>query len=146
MDFQLDAIDTVTLAEDGVYIPLKRLDGEPLLNAKGEPVQLRLHGSDSEAYRKASRALARKRMERAQARKKLETVTDADLEAAAAEDLDMIVACTSGWKGILDSNQKPIPFSPEGARELYTRFPVAREQADTAIMDRARFTKGSSDA
>jgi hypothetical protein len=145
MDFQLDALDTVTLAEEGVKVPLKTLGGEPLLNGLKEPCGLILYGSDSEVYRKAARASARNRIERT-TKNTGDSVTDEQLDAAEADGLNLIVACTKGWFGILNSKGEAIKFSPDGARELYRRYPPAKEQADAAIVNRALFTKASSGA
>lgn len=142
MDFKLDAIDT-SAAIEGVDIPLKRVDGEPLLNALGKPVTLRLIGSDSPEYRRLTRKHARARIERSKKTKGDAVLDDAILDAMEGEDLELIIACTKGWDGVLDSKDKPVPFSPEAAGELYRRFPLAREQADRAIVDRAHFIKAS---
>lgn len=142
MDFALGAIDTREKAEQGVEVPLVRLDGEPLLNNLKQPVSLTVLGSDSRAYRTANRHLQRQRLERAQkARGKL--ATDEQLDEAEKEDIELLVAITTGWSGVLDSKDKPVPFSKEAVRELYTRYPVAREQADNAALDRTRFTQPS---
>lgn len=146
MDFGFDnELDTVTRANTGVAVPLLNLDGSPLLNVKKEPVSLTLNGSDGEAYRKASRDLARKRVERSQ---KLQgaTVPDDQLDAAQDDQLDLLVACTVGWSGVVDSKGEPVKATPAAVKEFYTRYPVVREQADRAIMDRALFIKASSGA
>jgi hypothetical protein len=143
MDIALPAVDTRTLAEQGVKVPVLDLTGNPLLNAKGEPVSLFLLGSDSKQYRSASRALARNRLKRAQTNKSKGAVSDDQLDAADADEVELIVQCTVGWEGIIDSKAKPVDYTPEGARWLYTTYPVIREQADKAIVDRARFTTPS---
>lgn len=145
-DFQLDDLDTVTVADTGVTVALTKVDGiTPLLNAEGQPVELVLHGSDSKIYRDASRAMARSRMERAQANK-VQLGSDASLDMLEADQIEMLARCTSGWNGVLDSKGKAIPFSKQGVIDLYGRYPPAREQAEKAIMNRALFTKGSSGA
>jgi hypothetical protein len=142
MDFALSALDTVTKAEEGINVPLLNLDGTPLPNANKDPQGLTLLGGDSKQYRAASRNLQRSRLERMQkSRGKLST--DEELDAATAEDIELLVAVTTGWFGILDSKGKEIPFSKEGVRELYTRYPVVREQAENAVLDRTRFTQPS---
>lgn len=143
MDFNLPGIDTTELAAKGVPVALKRVDGSPLLNALGEPVKLVLLGMDSPAYTKASRELARKRVERAQQGGK--SINDDALDAAEQDAVDLLVACTTGWEGVLDSKDKPVPFTTEAVRTFYQRFRPAREQADGAIVDRTRFIKPSSE-
>ncbi len=143
-DFCIPELDTTTLAEEGVAVALKTLAGAPLLNAKKDAVGLILYGADSSQYRKAARKQARSAMARAKARKDEAEVTDEALDQAEADSLAVIVACTKGWFGVLDSKGKAIPFTPEGCAEFYRRFPPAKEQADAAIVDRARFMKASS--
>jgi hypothetical protein len=142
MDFKLDAIDTSSSSE-GADIALKRLDGEPLLNAKGDAVSLRLIGADSPEYRRIARKHARARIDRSKKMKGQVTLSDDLLEELEGEDLELVVACTKGWSGIIDSKDKPVPFSPEAAREFYKMFPIAFEQANAAIVDRANFIRAS---
>jgi hypothetical protein len=143
MDFKLDAIDT-SAATEGVDIPLKRLDGTPLLNAVGDPVSLRLIGADSPEYRRLSRKFARNRIERSKKAKGDAVFSDPVLDEIEKEDFELVVACTKGWTGVIDSKDKPVPFSEEAALAFYRMFPVAFEQANTAIVDRANFIKASS--
>ena len=144
MDFRLDGIDT-SAAQEGVDIPLKRIDGTPLLNAKGKPVTLRLIGADSPEYRRIARRHARSRIDRSKKAKggNIE-ITDELLDALENEDLELVVACTKGWDGVLDSKDKPVPFTAEAATAFYRMFPIAFEQANAAIVDRANFIKASS--
>lgn len=144
MDFCLPELDTTERSEAGVDVPLLTLDNEPLNNFKGAPVILTLLGADSAAYRRAARNQARSVMKRNQANAKANReVSDADLDAADADALAIIVACTTGWRGVIDSKGKPVPFNEQAATAFYRQFPPAREQADRAIVDRARFTKPS---
>lgn len=143
MDFNLPEIDT-SAAETGVEVALKRIDGEPLLNAKKEPVTLTLIGADSKLYRKIVRKHARARVERTKKLKGEPQEDDTLIEEIEAEDLELIVACTLGWSGILDSKNAPVKFSKKAAEAFYTQMPIAKEQADRAIVDRAHFIKASS--
>lgn len=145
-DFQLDDLDTTTVADKGIAVPLTKVDGvTPLLNANKEPVELILHGQDSKTYRDASRAGARARLERSQSNK-VQPGSDASLDLLDEDLVTLLASCTSGWNGVLDSKGKPVPFNREACAEFYRRFPSAREQADRAIMTRALFTKASSGA
>jgi hypothetical protein len=144
-DTALDTLDTTTLADEGAAVPLRLLNGQPALNVKKEPVELILYGADGENYRKASRVMARKRVERTQANNG-GAIPDEQLDAANDDALDLIVACTKGWRGVLDAKGDQLKFTTDLAKEFYRRFPYAREQADAAIVDRTRFTKASSGA
>jgi hypothetical protein len=144
MDFALSEIDTKTGAEAGVEVAFKNLKGEPLLNAKKEPVGVTVLGSDSKAYRAGARDLTRRRIDRAQ-KSKGKPLSDDMLDAAEKDDIELLVGVTTGWFGVLDTKDKPIEFSKEGVRELYAKYPVAAEQANEAVLDRTRFIKPSSE-
>jgi len=146
-DFNLPDIDTRPLAETGIDLPLKRLDGTPLLNALKKPVTVHIFGSDSVTYRKASRALSRSRIDRAQKMQGAQ-VQDPDSIADAndAEAIEMLVKCTTGWSGVLDSKDKEVPFSAAAAKVFYEQFPAGRDQVDMAIVDRTLFITASSEA
>lgn len=59
-----------------------------------------------------------------------------------AEALDIIVACTKGWRGV-GVGEPVTEFSAQKARELYTKVKAVREQVEDAINDRSLFTKTS---
>jgi hypothetical protein len=143
MNFALDVIDTREKAEAGVAMTLKKADDRtPILNARKEPVQLILMGSDSAAYRREQRILTKERLRISEAKMSEEDT----FQAREAAEIAMLAKLTIGWPGMLDKNDKSMPFSYEGAVELYTTYPIAREQADTFIATRAHFTKVSSGA
>jgi hypothetical protein len=136
MDFHLPQLDTRTQAESGVKVTLKGLDGTDL------PCGLVLLGGDSKAYRAAQRKLTRARLERTQQlRGKL--ADDKTLDQADAEEIEALADVTIGWWGMVDSKQKEVQFSREGVIALYTQFPIIREQADNAVVDRTRFIQPS---
>jgi hypothetical protein len=145
MDFALDDIDTREKANSGVVVPLKKLDGTPLLNKLKQPISLTLLGADSDQWRRLNRELGRVRVERLQKRRG-EGMSDEMLDLSNREDIEIIAKATTGWSGMLDSKDKPIEFSLENVIDLFTKYPVAREQAEQAIGDRTRFTKASSEA
>lgn len=142
MDFALSDIDTKTGADAGTEVAFTRLDGSPLLNAKKGPVGVTVLGADSATYRRLNRETGRKRLERMQ-KQRSRSLSDEQLDAIEAEDIKLLANVTTGWFGVLDSKEKELPFSLEGVVELYTKFPVAREQAEQAINDRTRFIKAS---
>jgi len=43
------------------------------------------------------------------------------------EALDVLIACTKGWRGI-DWDGQPLPCTPENVRMLYTRLPWLRRE------------------
>jgi hypothetical protein len=142
MDFALSEIDTKAGADAGAELQLLRLDASPLLNKKKEPITLTLLGSDSSLYRRLNRELGRARLARMQ-KSRTTATTDEELDRIEKEDIDLLARITTGWSGILDTKDKPIPFSLENAVDLYTKFPVAREQAERFVVDRGRFIQPS---
>lgn len=139
MDFNLPGMDTRTLSEAGVDMQVKSLQGDILKDKDGKPVTLKLLGPDSDKYRALTRAQVRKRFQRASS-------PDATKDTFAedeADALEIMVACTVGWSGILTTKGEPIPCTPETVRALYTNFPAIRDQADVFMASRANFTKAS---
>ena len=71
-------------------------------------------------------------------------ITTETLDKGEERALDLLVAATVGWKGVVDGNGEPVPLTPESARAFYKAFPIARDQADLFIGNRANFTLESS--
>lgn len=137
--FDLDVIDTKTRSETGAAMTIKALDGNPLRNSAGEPVQIVVKGPDSEAYTRLLRAQIKKRMARSGIPTEEQSLEDdADL-------VQLLVACTLGWSGVLEkSSGEAVIFSAEACRKLYESFPVIRDQVDAFIANRANFTMAPS--
>ncbi len=130
----LDALDMQQGADAGARMDL-------LHPATGEPTGawLTLLGTDSDIYRRAQRALQRKRMARAVKSRRM-AIPPEELEA---EALDLLVAVTTGWGG-LNAKGQPLAFSADAARAFYTRHRWAREQAEEFIGERANFLPKSA--
>lgn len=137
--FDLDVIDTKSRSEEGVYMRVKTLDGSPLVNSKGDPVEIKVKGPDSADYTRLVRAQIKKRMARSGIPTEEQSVEDeADL-------IELLAACTVGWRGVLEkAKTEPVPFTAEACRQLYQSFPVIRDQVDGFIASRANFIPASS--
>lgn len=137
--FDLDVIDTKTISEAGAKLAVKKLDGSPLLNSQGAPVEIIVKGPDSADYTRLLRTQIKKRMARSGIPTEEQSVEDEiDL-------VELLVSCTLTWNGILDKETKlPVAFSPDACRRLYRDFPVIRDQVDSFIANRANFTPASS--
>ena len=59
-----------------------------------------------------------------------------DPEKFEAEGIEVLAACTLGWKGVVVDGA-PLPCSRDNAIMLYTRFPWLREQVDQFVSDRS---------
>lgn len=144
MQFDLAQIDTKTLAEAGVDMPVRSLDGKPLLARNGQQVAICLLGADSTKYRALTRAQVRKRMDQLAGGK--QALTEADMDETDRDVTDILVACTVGWTNVLDTEGAAIFFSEENVRKLYAAYPVVREQVEAFISNRANFIPASSPA
>ncbi|MBF0394893.1 MAG: hypothetical protein HQL38_19630 [Alphaproteobacteria bacterium] len=128
----LASLDTAAVANSGAVMTLLHpATRQPLAGDDGNPITITLAGQDSEAWRKAQRAVSNRRLA-ARGKSKL---TAEDLEA---ESLAMLAQCTLGWTGVaLDG--KPLDCTQANARQLYERLPWVREQADDFVADRANY-------
>jgi hypothetical protein len=143
MKFDLAAIDTKSLSDAGVDMIVQRFDtAMPLLARNGQPVAITLLGPDSDVYRSFTRKQVQKRFSRTNDSTKFAEVNFDEIES---DTLDMLAACTIGWKNVLDTDGNEIAFSAENARALYAGYPVVREQADAFVVSRVRFLKASSE-
>jgi hypothetical protein len=138
--FNLPAIDTIPAATSGVKMPIILPNGSTYMQSDGKtPRSLTLLGADAPAWRAASMEVTRKRVDRGANNDGFEQrMADAEEDA-----LSVLVAATVGWDGIVDSKDKPVPFTPENVRQLYTQYPAIRDQAEAFIGKRANFTPRS---
>lgn len=139
LDFFAPGMDTVTLSEQGVPMPVKKPDGSPLLRKDGKPVEVVLYGPDSAMYRISMAALTKARTERAS----LGERTPEQLAKDAADDAAQFVAdMTKSWNVTL-MDDSAAPTDGETKLRFYKAFPDAAEQGDRFIARRARFMKAS---
>lgn len=127
--FDFASRDVAAKAEEGAEL-------EVLDPANGEPVGafIILAGADSSAHRKATAAIAKRRMNGVKGFR----AKSFDPEKFEAESIEVLAACTLGWKGVfLDGS--PLACSRDNAIMMYTRFPWLREQVDQFISDRAAY-------
>lgn len=133
-DFDIDAIEDLESAE----IQLKDDGGKPL------PIHVTLLGP--EHPKRKNFALDRqRRMRRAMQRTgRMEFADPAD---EAVEDLDNLVACVAGWRGITRGG-KPVACDPAAVRELLTDVKRAwfRRAVERAFGDIENFTRRSGGA
>ena len=133
--FDLPSLDTRTLASKGVRLDLVRPDGLPVLNRAGEQVWLLLLGTDSDEFRRAQRATLVETVTDTSNQK----LTDESLDKADERALDVLIAATVAWGGVVDTGGKPVPRTTENVRAFFKAFPSAKEQADRFVGNRANF-------
>lgn len=137
----LDELDTVTIAEQGVKMELRHpATDEVLTQADGSPVTITLLGQDSKAYKMAERKASDRRMARQAERGGRVPLTTAGLEE---DRLNRLVATTTGWSGIRWGGAEQ-PFNADNVRTMYKNWPWALEQADSFQEKRANFLKTPS--
>lgn len=105
-----------------------------------EPIGLviTVYGYDSEHYQKLQRAKINKRL----AAKNRKPLTSEQMERESIELLAKSTKCWAqgGQETVLVAGEC-LPYTPDNAITLYTRFPFIKEQVDEAIGDRTLFIK-----
>lgn len=131
----LPVLDTITRAEQGVPVTIRRPDtGEPV-TTRGTPLVLVVQGSDSRAYQGALAEVAEARASAAAKGEKM------DVRDFTAEVLSRV---TLGWDGVFTADGAPVAFSQAVALEMYRSFPVLADQVDAFVGQRANFMRASS--
>lgn len=113
---------------------------QPLRDEEGNEAYVDLYSSDSEAARRHTRSIQRRRLNM----RGRGTIAPEQLEA---EAIELLAVLTTGWHLVsLAGKALDVPFSAENARELYASPSLAwvREQVDEFAADRANFTPSSS--
>lgn len=126
----LSTLDTSQLADEGVDMPLRHFETREVLKNGDAPITLRLLGNDGERFQENFRALLSRRMK--------EAPDKVDPERADDDAIDLLVASTVGWSGIVVEG-KEMAFTPANAKALYRRFKWIREQAEAFVARRANF-------
>jgi hypothetical protein len=151
---KLSTIDITTRANAGTtftpHLPTLTPQGdyELIYGADGTPATITLLGADSTVARRLTRqqrATLQNRMAgMAFSGKKQDGLTEADIAAQEAHDLDLVVACTVAWTGFEDEHDTPLPCTEDHVRALYEAAPYLVDQALRHLRDRGRFFGPSS--
>lgn len=146
---KLSTIDITTRANAGTtftpQLPTLSAHGEyePIRGADGTPATITLLGADSAVAKRLTRqqrATLQNRMAgMAFSGKKQDGLTESDIEAQEAYDLDLVVACTVAWTGFEDDDDAPLPCTEAHVRALYEAAPYLVDQALRHLRDRSRF-------
>lgn len=65
-----------------------------------------------------------------------------DFEKDIDETISVLVACTTGWRGVvIDEAEGELPFTPENARRLF-QYDFVRVQANEKVTEVTAFTTG----
>lgn len=147
---KLSTLDLVARANAGTtfsptYPALDADTGKyaPILSADGTPATLTMLGSDSDIAKRLNRqqrATLQNRLSAMAFRgEKQEGLTEDDLAAQEAHDLEIVIACTVAWTGFEDDDDDATPCTPETVRAVYESAPYLVEQAMRHLRDRSRF-------
>jgi hypothetical protein len=129
----LEAVATVKETLDVKIVNPKTQ--EVILNEEdGSEMFITLHGPYSSKHKAKRHEQQNKRFAAAQKAGGNLSLTSEELDNSA---LELLVACTEGWN--LSVGKKKETFSPERAREIYTKFPWVRKQVETVIGDDIAF-------
>jgi len=118
----LSAFDTIKGSEEGKWMEVFAPDGTPI------GAKIKLTGKDSKVYRSRVKKLAQKE----RLKKKMDLT---DLEN---EMLDIHVACTLDWEGIVD-NGKELEFNSENVRYVYEKYRWLLDDVVEFVGDREHF-------
>lgn len=127
----LSQFDSVTLANKGVDIYLK----DVRTGAKTK-AYITIQGSDSDAFQAFRLEKEREMVEKVQRKEEVKLSTEENRK----ETIETLTRFTLGWYGLTEGG-KPLPFTIENAKMLYTKYPAIREQIDRAMVDRTNFLK-----
>jgi hypothetical protein len=127
---KISRFDSVTQAEAGVEMPLV----DPVTK-QSTSASLILLGADSATYKKKVKEI--------QERHRL-AGKQIPMEQAEADALEIMAACTKGWKGLETEDGKEFVPSFENALALYKSYPELYERASVFAMTRANFFKSAS--
>jgi len=142
--FDLGDIDTVKAANKGFDVELYHPSTE-----EDTGIFITVLGKDSDEFQKISRQQNKKRIDRMTKNGFRPNKATPSQEELDANGLELLAACTIGWKTIDGDEEKDtilfngeeLNFSVGAAKKLYTERPWVKEQVDIAIGDRANFIK-----
>jgi hypothetical protein len=125
---ELESLSTAPAHEAGAECRIK-------VNGKDTDVYISVKGEDSQAYRKAKKRQMRTFVE---ARGKDIDIDTLDTDAM---DVELLVDCTVGWRGITKEG-KEFKFTEANAKKLYSNAPDIVLQLLRFIEKRGNFTGG----
>lgn len=130
------AVNALTkLAADVSDIPVKNMDGSPMLDENNEPVTATMFSPGSKIWQVANAAKRRKTMKRVRENNgKIEAVAD-DTE----DTIEFLCAVTKRFNGL------EIPDEPDQVRAIYSHPALGyiRDQMEAAAMNWENFSKAS---
>ena len=136
MSYDLSTLDTTSACDKGAEIELHHpVSNVPL------GMFITLIGKDSKEFRDFTRDKTNTRLRKdAMAQKRGKDPEIRTVEAIEAENIELLVLCTKGWRGIkLDGEE--LPFTVQNAIKVYKTYPFIYEAVNSAIGDLDNFMK-----
>ncbi len=135
--FDLDTASPVSeLEEQGAWIELSGIEGEPLLyGSERKPVRMKVAGSYSKLYRKLTHAQTTKAVKR--------RATKITGELLHKQRLEVIAGCILAWEGFYKGGVE-LAFNRDNVKVVLDGFGYILEQVEMAIEDHESFTGASS--
>lgn len=136
MKFDLSMLDTASACDKGSEIELRH----PVSNVP-MGMYITIVGKDSKEFRDYTHAKINERLRKeAYAQKRGKDVDVRTVESIEAENIELLVACTKGWRGIVKDGVE-VPFNVKNAIALYQDYRWIYDQINEAIGDYENFLK-----
>ena len=137
MSFDLSTLDTTSACDKGAEIELRHpVSNVPL------GMFITLIGKDSKEFRDFTRDRTNTRLRKdAMAQKRGKDPEIRTVEGIEAENIELLVTCTKGWRGFIDDDGNEIPFNVQNAIFMYKNFPDIYDSVNSAIGDLDNFMK-----
>lgn len=110
-------------------------DGVQLTEEERGPIRVRVFGSDSAVYRKASHKVQNRRIETATKSRGKQVITAED---AAQDQTNLALACIQEWQNVQFQGEA-LEFNRANALKLFAQCPWMLEQLQEFIDDRGQF-------
>lgn len=137
MSINLSAFDTIAACNKGNEIELI----DPSTNSPSG-MFITLIGSDSDEFREYTRTKTNQRLKRdAMAQKRGKETEIRTVESIESENIELLVLCTKGWRGIKDANDQEYPFTVQNAIALYKKYPKIYDQVNESVGNVELFLK-----
>jgi hypothetical protein len=121
---KISHLRTTDLANEGQAFEIKLPSGKPT------GVKITVLGQDSRVFRERV----------AEFRRQVAGKDMADVVGMSEQEaMTTRLACTVMWEGLEDEDGKPLPCTPDNAREFYESAPWVAEQVDAFMGNRSNF-------
>jgi hypothetical protein len=126
--FDLASLDTTKACNDGAEVEIRH----PVTNVP-LGMTIRVLGRDSDTFKEFTRDMLNTRLRReAMAQKRGKDADLRTVEVIEQENMDLLVTCTLGWKGVVDAGET-LDFNEANVRKIYKKYPWIYDQVNEAI-------------